>query len=356
MIIEAELRFSAVFTGFRRFIRRAPNLHRIPPVSNVTLDQIQAPIGDDLDRFRRYFRRAVRTDVFLLDQMLRYLLRTKGKELRPSLVFHAARLCGGVNERAYLGATMIELLHTATLIHDDVVDEADERRGFLSISHIWKNKAAVLLGDFLLAKGLLVALDRDEFDLLKVLSTTVKRMSEGELRQLKASKLQNMNEERYFAVIGGKTASLISACCECGAIAAGADADLRARMRRFGEAMGVAFQIRDDLFDYETNATGKSVGNDILEGKMTLPMIYALQQAGLRERLRLRRLFRNRRKTPEEVADVVASVTRLGGVDRTRDRMNAIADEARAELDAFPPSDARDTLHAFLTFVVSRTK
>lgn len=294
--------------------------------------------------------------MFLLDQMMRYLLRTKGKELRPSLVFHSARLCGDISERSYVAATMIELLHTATLIHDDVVDEADERRGFLSISAIWKNKAAVLLGDFLLSKGLLVALDRDEFALLKVLSVAVKRMSEGELRQLKASKLQNMNEERYFKVISGKTASLISACCECGAISASDDPDVWRRMREFGEALGIAFQIRDDLFDYETNNTGKTAGADILEGKMTLPMIYALDNASMMDRLRIRRLFKNEKKTPDQVNQVIEFVHAHRGVELTRIRMNAIADEARAILNTFPEGEARTTLDQFLNFVVTRTK
>jgi len=323
---------------------------------SVTLDDIQKPIAEHLSSFRTYFKKATRTDVFLLDQMMRYLLRTKGKEVRPSLVFHCARLCGDITERSYVAATMIELLHTATLIHDDVVDEADERRGFLSISYIWKNKAAVLLGDFLLAKGLLVALDRDEFALLKVLSTAVKRMSEGELRQLKASKLQNMNEERYFKVISGKTASLISACCECGAISTSDDPAVWERMRAFGEAVGIAFQIRDDLFDYETNVTGKSVGNDIIEGKMTLPMIYALQNASLAQRLAIRRVFKNEKKTPAQVRQVIEFVIEHKGLDQTRDRMNIIMDEARAILMDFPDGEARTTLDQFLHFVVNRTK
>jgi octaprenyl-diphosphate synthase len=323
---------------------------------SVTLDDIQQPIAGHLTAFRSYFKQATRTDVFLLDQMMRYLLRTKGKELRPSLVFHSARLCGGISERSYVAATMIELLHTATLIHDDVVDEADDRRGFLSISAIWKNKAAVLLGDFLLSKGLLVALDRDEFALLKVLSMAVKRMSEGELRQLKASKLQNMNEDRYFKVISGKTASLISACCECGAISASEDPDVWIRMREFGEALGIVFQIRDDLFDYETNDTGKTIGADILEGKMTLPMIYALEHASMIDRLRIRRVFKNEKKTPEQVTEVIAFVHAHKGVELTRDRMTQIANQARDILNTFPEGEARTTLDQFLNFVVTRTK
>lgn len=322
----------------------------------MTLDDIQQPISTHLRDFRQYFRSAIRTEVFLLDQMLRYLMRSKGKELRPALVFHAARLCGEVSERSYVAATMIELLHTATLIHDDVVDEADERRGFFSINAIWKNKAAVLLGDFLLSKGLLVAVEKDEFALLKVLSTAVKRMSEGELRQLKASKLQNMNEERYFKVVSGKTASLISACCECGAISATGDQDAWRRMRDFGEALGIAFQIRDDLFDYQANDTGKSAGNDIIEGKMTLPMIAALANASLGERPAARRLFKKKHKTPDEIARVIAFVHANGGVEAAMGHMDRYAAQARDLLDSFPPGDARTTLDDFLTFVVTRTK
>lgn len=325
-------------------------------IRTVTLDDIQQPISAHLRDFRRYFKDAIRTDVFLLDQMLRYLMRSKGKELRPALVFHAARLCGEVSERSYVAATMIELLHTATLIHDDVVDEADERRGFFSINAIWKNKAAVLLGDFLLSKGLLVAVEKDEFALLKVLSSAVKRMSEGELRQLKASKLQNMNEERYFKVVSGKTASLISACCECGAISATDDTDAWRRMRDFGEALGIAFQIRDDLFDYQTNITGKTAGNDIIEGKMTLPMIAALGNAPLGERLGMRRLFRRKGKSPDDIARIVAFVHANGGLDAAKALMDRYAGQARQLLATFPAGEARTTLEDFLTFVITRTK
>ena len=322
----------------------------------VTLDDIQQPISDHLRDFRLYFRDAIRTDVYLLDQMLRYLMRSKGKELRPALVFHAARLCGEVSERSFVAATMIELLHTATLIHDDVVDEADERRGLFSINAIWKNKAAVLLGDFLLSKGLLVAVEKNEFALLKVLSTAVKRMSEGELRQLKASKLQNMNEERYFKVVSGKTASLISACCECGAISATDDTDLWSRMRAFGEALGIAFQIRDDLFDYQSNDTGKTAGNDIIEGKMTLPMIAALRQAALPERLAMRRLFRKKDKSAEDVRRIVAFVQQNGGIEAATNHMDRLSMQAREQLLSFPDTDARATMDRFMTFVITRTK
>lgn len=322
----------------------------------VTLDDIQRPIAPDLTRFRHYFKKAVRSNVFLLDQIVHYLLRTKGKELRPALVFLSAQACGGVTERSHVAATMIELLHTATLIHDDVVDEADERRGFISINRIWKNKAAVLLGDFLLSKGLLVALENDEFELLKVLSHAVRKMSEGELRQLKASKLQNMTEERYFKVISEKTASLIAACCECGAISAGSTLAYRQAMHHFGENVGVAFQIRDDLFDYGTYETGKTVANDIRERKMTLPFIAAIQKVSAFERIRMRRLYKKHAKSEQDIQRIISFVRENGGVEYARERMHFFASQAYDSLAVLPESPARTTLEQFVSFVITRRK
>lgn len=322
----------------------------------VKLEDIQAPIANDLKEFRRYFRKAVKSDVFLLDQIINYLLKTKGKELRPALVFHTARICGGINERTYIAATMIELLHTATLIHDDVVDEADERRGLMSINYIWKNKASVLLGDFLLAKGLLVALHRDEFKLLKVVSEAVRKMSEGELRQLKASKLQNMTEERYFKVISEKTASLISACCECGAVSATDNAQQHEALRDFGEYMGIAFQVRDDLFDYDSSDAGKSTANDIIERKMTLPFIHALDQVGYMDRRKFRNLYKKRNKSEEEIQKIIEFVQQNNGVRYSEEKMTEYTHKAKECLSVFDQSEARDTLESFLNFVVTRQK
>lgn len=322
----------------------------------VKLEDIQQPIAPNLSEFRSFFRKAVKSDVFLLDQLVRYLLKSKGKELRPALVFHTARICGEINERTYVAATMIELLHTATLIHDDVVDEADERRGFLSINYIWKNKASVLLGDFLLAKGLLVALNRDEFKLLKVVSEAVRKMSEGELRQLKASKLQNMTEERYFKVISEKTASLIAACCECGAVSATDDEEKQIALRNFGENMGIAFQIRDDLFDYGTDDAGKSVANDIKERKMTLPFIYALSKAGYIERRKYRKLYKKRDKSPQDISDIIQFVIKNNGIVYAESKMQEYTKNAYDSLQTFPESDAKNTLKDFLNFVVTRKK
>jgi octaprenyl-diphosphate synthase len=322
----------------------------------IRLEDIQRPIMKDLKEFRNYFKKSVKSNVFLLDQLVGYLLKTKGKELRPALVFHAARLCGNINERTYIAATMIELLHSATLIHDDVVDEADERRGLLSINYIWKNKASVLLGDFLLAKGLLVALERDEFELLKVVSRAVKKMSEGELRQLKASKLQNMTEERYFKVISEKTASLISACCECGAVSTTQNRRHKEALAQFGENMGIAFQIRDDLFDYGADKTGKTVANDIVERKMTLPFIHALSKADYLNRRSMRQLYKKKNKTAEEIIQIVDFTKKMGGVTYAESKMLEYTANARDCLQIFEQGDARSTLEDFLEFVITRKK
>lgn len=327
-----------------------------PEKEKITLSDVQKPIADDLRQFRSYFRKAVKSEVFLLDQIIHYLLKTKGKELRPALVFLSSHLCGEINERSHIAATMIELLHTATLIHDDVVDEADERRGFMSINKIWKNKASVLLGDFLLAKGLLVALERDEFELLKVVSGAVKKMSEGELRQFKASKLQNMTEEKYFKVISEKTASLISACCECGAISTTTDIEKRNALRDFGLNIGIAFQIRDDLFDFGTDVTGKSTANDIIERKMTLPVIYALSACEFWERRKFRSLYRKHDKSASDIKTIIQFVHQKGGVNYATNKMNEFAALARQDLDVFGDTVGRQSLEDLLHFVITRNK
>lgn len=322
----------------------------------LTLDQIREPVKDDLKAFQQHFRRHLNTEVFLLNRIINYLMRMKGKEMRPLLVLLSARLFGESTERTYTAATMIELLHTATLIHDDVVDNADERRGFLSLNHVWKNKASVLLGDFLLAKGLLVALDASEFELLKVLSEAVKRMSEGELRQLKASKLQNMNEQKYYEIISDKTGSLLVACCECGALSSGASMEQREIMRRIGHHIGLAFQIRDDLLDYSDRKTGKTTGNDIRERKITLPFIAALEEAGFAEKSKMRWLYRKKGKTTADVELIRQFVHRHEG---HRYAISVMEKEAGAALDLlaqFPSTLITDRFGAFIRYVIYRKK
>lgn len=324
--------------------------------NGITLDEIKAPISQDLEEFHRFFSSELKTDVTVLNFIIRYLLKTKGKELRPILVFLSSGTIGLVSKRAQVAATMVELMHTATLVHDDVVDDADRRRGFLSINKIWKNKAGVLLGDFLLARGLLVALNHNEFELLKVLSSTVQRMSEGELRQLKAAKMQNMTRERYFEIISGKTASLISACCECGALAAGANDEDRQRMKEIGELMGLAFQIRDDLFEYGIDDVGKPIGNDIVEGKITLPLIEAFGLSSAKRTNQIRKVMKKSRKTNQEIAEIQAFVNESGGLEEAKKVMFNLAEQALEKLEVFTESPYKKALADLIQFVVTRTK
>jgi len=321
-----------------------------------TLKEITSPVAEDLAEFRTFYKEALRTDVFVLDKIVQYLLRQKGKEIRPTLVFMSARLFGDVTERSYVAATMIELLHTATLIHDDVVDEADVRRGFLSINKIWKNKASVLLGDFLLSKGLLTALDYEEFKLLKVLSDAVKKMSEGELRQFKAARLFNMDEEYYFKVISEKTASLIAACCECGAISTTNDPELHQQMHDIGMCTGIAFQIRDDLLDYGVDDIGKPKRNDIQERKVTLPFIKALDNASTLETIHIRHLMRKRKKKQSEVDEIVQFVHEKGGMKYAQDIMDNYANRALEKLSRIPSTEDRKTFEDLIKFIIERKK
>lgn len=321
-----------------------------------TLEEITSPVSDDLTEFRSFYKDALRTDVFVLDKIVQYLLRQKGKEIRPTLVFMSARLFGDITERSYVAATMIELLHTATLIHDDVVDDSEIRRGFLSINKVWKNKASVLLGDFLLSKGLLTALDYDEFKLLKVLSDAVKKMSEGELRQFKAARLFNMDEDYYFKVISEKTASLIAACCECGAISTSDDPEIHQKMRDIGMNTGIAFQIRDDLFDYGVDDIGKPKRNDIQERKVTLPFIKALDNASLMETIHLRHLMRKRKKSKSEVDKIVQFVHEKGGMKYAKSIMNDYANRALENLQTLPASKERDAFENLIKFIIERKK
>jgi octaprenyl-diphosphate synthase len=328
----------------------------IPTTGTRTLAEITEPVQDYLKTFRSFFKEEISSDVFLLDQIINYLLRQKGKEIRPTLVFMTARMFGDIDKRSYVAATMIELLHTATLIHDDVVDEADMRRGFLSINKLWKNKAGVLLGDFLLSKGLLVALDHKEYQLLHVLSDAVKKMSEGELRQLKTSKLFNMTEERYFQIISEKTASLISACCQCGAIAATDNDIIINKMRDIGLNIGIAFQIKDDLFDYGIDDVGKPTRNDIQERKVTLPLIKALEKATAIQRIGVMRLMKKRKKSTEDVDKIVNFVHDHNGLTEARLIMQGYVDKALEDLYHVPVENGRHDFEELVQFIVTRNK
>ncbi len=321
-----------------------------------TLKEVTAPVRNDLSIFRSFFKKEISSDVFLLDQIINYLLRQKGKEIRPTLVFMTARMFGTVDQRSFIAATMIELLHTATLIHDDVVDEADKRRGFLSINKIWRNKAGVLLGDFLLSKGLLIALEHKEYQLLHVLSDAVKKMSEGELRQLKTSNLFNMTEQRYFQIISEKTASLISACCQCGAIAATDNETILSEMKDIGLNIGIAFQIKDDLFDYGIDDIGKPRRNDIKERKVTLPLIYALEHGSRKENLVIRRLMRKRKKTGKDIDRIVSFVHEKEGLKLAEQKMKQFTESALNSLRALPVTSGYDDFEALVNFIITRKK
>jgi len=329
-----------------------PSLSDAAPLS---LKAIQGPVAPDLTTFRQHFREAMRSRVRLLDTIVQYLLKRKGKQIRPTLVLLSAELCGGITERSYRGATLVELLHTATLVHDDVIDEAETRRGVASINALWKNKVGVLLGDYLLSRGLLLALDARDYDLLHITSDAVRRMSEGELLQLETARKLDMTEERYFQIIADKTGSLIAACMAAGAASAGADEETVARAKAIGETIGLAFQIRDDLFDYDPSAAaGKPVGLDLQDRKMTLPLILALERADDPTRKRIRRIVRKRKKSRAEVDEVVTFVTTSGGLAEARARMVTLATDAADALGAFPVSDARDALVGLCAYVVAR--
>ncbi|MTI88754.1 MAG: polyprenyl synthetase family protein [Balneolaceae bacterium] len=325
-------------------------------ITRKTLSDITAPVSENLSDFREFFKDTIRSDVFVLDQLVKYLLKQKGKELRPTLVFMTAKLFGDINHRSYVAATMIELLHTATLIHDDVVDEADTRRGFVSINKIWKNKAGVLLGDFLLSKGLLISLEHKEFHLLEVQSRAVQKMSEGELRQLKTAGLFNMTEERYYQIISEKTASLISTCCECGAISATDDEQKHLLMREIGYNIGIAFQIRDDLFDYGMYDIGKPTRNDIQERKVTLPLIKALENASRKQSAHIRALMKKRKKSSKNTEDIVNFVHKNGGMQAAKEAMYTYANKAIEVLEQISESSHRSDFADLIHFVITRKK
>jgi octaprenyl-diphosphate synthase len=321
----------------------------------VTLKDVQAPIAQDLKEFRAYFRNAMRNDVVLLDRIVQYLLRRKGKQLRPMLVLLLARACGGITDSTYRGAALVELLHTATLVHDDVVDDASQRRGVFSVNALWKNKIAVLMGDFLLSRGLLMALDFKEYELLHIVSDAVRRMSEGELLQIDKARKLDIDESTYFRIISDKTASLISACTRIGATSASTDHDLRSRMHLFGEKLGIAFQIRDDLFDYGIVDVGKPLGIDLQEKKMTLPLIHALQAGNEQENKEVMRIVRKKRKSREDIRQVATFVVKHGGDTYARSKMDSYAAEALGILLELPDSPARTALEDLVAFTVSRS-
>jgi octaprenyl-diphosphate synthase len=322
------------------------------------LEAIKAPIAEEMKHFEKYFRSAMkdRVTVMLLDKILQYLIKRKGKQMRPMFVLLTANLCGGIQPATYRGAALIELLHTATLVHDDVVDDADQRRGFFSINALWKNKIAVLIGDFLLSRGLLMSLEHEDYELLKITSKAVKLMAEGELLQIEKARKLNVDEAIYFEIIRQKTASLIASCTESGAASATEDKETIEKMRLMGEKIGMAFQIRDDLFDYGTADVGKPLGIDIKEKKMTLPLIHVLNKASWGERRRVINIVRRHNTNKKKVAWVIDYVKKNGGISYSEMVMNRFLDEAMAILEEFPDSPSKQSLRELVEFTVAREK
>jgi len=324
----------------------------------VSLDDIQAPIAAEMVEFERKFRQSMKSKVLLLDKIMGYIVKRKGKQIRPMFVFFSAKICGGdpLPEATFRGAALIELLHTATLVHDDVVDESNYRRGFFSVNALWKNKIAVLVGDYLLSKGLLLSLQHDDYDLLKIVSNAVRELSEGELLQIEKARRLDITEDVYFEIIRQKTASLIASCCAVGASSAGADKATIEQARLFGEKVGIAFQIKDDLFDFGTAEIGKPVGIDIKEKKMTLPLIYALQQADWLTKRRVIYNVKNNDGRKDRVQAVIEFVKQSGGLDYAINTMQRYRDEALQLLHAFPASPARTSLEQLINYTIEREK
>jgi octaprenyl-diphosphate synthase len=313
-------------------------------------------INPELKQFEKLFRDAVKSDVPLLDRILKYIVKTKGKQLRPMFVLLSAKMCGPITEVAYRAASLVELLHTATLVHDDVVDEAAERRGFFSVYALWKNKASVLVGDYLLAKGLLLSLENKDFTILEILADAVKKMSEGELLQLEKSRLLNIKEEDYFTIIKNKTASLLASACAAGAYSTSNNPVITEKFRQFGEYTGIAFQIKDDLFDYGTEDVGKPTGNDIKEKKITLPLIYTLQKVDKKIRSSIIFVLKNKNKSTEDIQFVIEQVKLAGGIQYAQEKMETYKNEALNLLSDFPPSEERTALMEMVRYTTERKK
>jgi len=320
------------------------------------LTKIQLIIQPELKIFNEEFSKNVKTNIPLLNIITNYVIRRKGKQIRPLLVFLSAKLVGEINKSTYTAASLVELLHTATLIHDDVVDESYERRGFFSINALWKSKIAVLLGDFLLAKGLLIAVENKEYDILEIVSNAVREMSEGELLQIQKSRKLNLTEDEYFEIIRKKTATLISSCTACGARSASIEPDTIEKMKEFGTNLGIAFQIKDDLFDYEkTSFTGKPKGNDIQEKKLTLPIIASFYHAPKDEKKEIIRLINTKSSKFNTFSQVYDFVYKYKGLEYSKEKLNYYHDKALNILYTFGKSEARDSLEQLVDFVVNRS-
>jgi octaprenyl-diphosphate synthase len=322
----------------------------------TSLAYIKSPIENELKIFEDKFKDSVKSKVPLLDTIMNYIVKRKGKQMRPLLVLHCAKLFGEVNETTYRGAALVELLHTATLVHDDVVDESNMRRGFFSINALWKNKVAVLVGDYLLSKGLLLSLKNKDFKALEILSSAVEQMSEGELLQMEKARKLDITEEVYFNIITKKTASLLASCCGIGANSTGVSEEVLEDVIAMGEAVGVAFQIKDDLFDYGDNKIGKPTGIDIIEKKMTLPLIYALNVADKGERRKIIKIIKNSKKSKADIQEVIQFVKTKGGIEYAQTRMLEYKKKAEDLLNSIRTESSTEYLKALIDYVIERKK
>lgn len=324
----------------------------------MTSKDISKPVDKHLEDFNKFFKERMKSDVSLLNLILSYISKKKGKQIRPMLVFLAADMCGGVTERAFVGATMAELLHIATLIHDDVVDEASQRRGMASINAVWSNKVAVLIGDYLLARGLLTSIGGKEFEFLRATSKAVQRMSEGELLQIQKSKDYTTDEATYYRIISDKTSSLMSSCCEVGALSATEDPKKINAMIEYGENLGMAFQIKDDIFDYQSKSSiiGKPVGNDLKEKKITLPLIEALRNSTSKEAKEIIKTIKNGELKKKEISHIIEYVVSKGGIDYSLNKAREFANNAKNAITFFDDCDSKQSLLNLTTFVIDRIK
>ncbi|MBI9041572.1 polyprenyl synthetase family protein [Lutibacter sp.] len=320
------------------------------------IEIIKQPILEEMELFESKFRESMVSNVPLLNRITQYIVRRKGKQMRPMFVFLVAKMVsnGNFEERTYRGASIIELIHTATLVHDDVVDESNRRRGFFSVNALWKNKIAVLVGDFLLSKGLLLSIDNDDFDILKLISVAVREMSEGELLQIEKARRLDITEEIYFEIIRQKTATLIAACCGIGAASVGSSKEEIEKMRLFGELIGIAFQIKDDLFDYTEDKIGKPTGIDIKEQKMTLPLIYTLNNCSSEEKKWLINSVKKHNKDKKRVKEVIAFVKEKGGMQYTVQKMKEYHSKALDILETYPNSEYKESLLTMVNYVIER--
>jgi octaprenyl-diphosphate synthase len=322
------------------------------------ISKIKLPVEKEMELFEKKFTQAMSSKVALLNRITHFIVNRKGKQMRPMFVFLVAKMVadGKVNERTYRGASVIELIHTATLVHDDVVDDSNRRRGFFSINALWKNKIAVLVGDYLLSKGLLLSIDNNDFDLLKIISVAVREMSEGELLQIEKARRLDITEDIYYEIIRQKTATLIAACCSLGAASVQPDSSEVEKMRHFGELIGMAFQIKDDLFDYGNERIGKPTGIDIKEQKMTLPLIHVLNKVSAKEKAWVINSVKNHNKDGKRVREVIDFVKEKGGLEYAVSKMQAFQQEALTMLEEYPPSPYKDSLILMVNYVIERKK